>query len=252
MKYESSIPRIIHYCWFGGKPLPRSAKKCIRSWKKYFPDYEIKEWNETNFDINCCQYVKEAYAEKKYAFVSDVARFMILYEYGGVYFDTDVEVIKSFDDILCRGGFMAVQNIDQVNPGLGIAAAPRLALYKELIDRYKSRSFLEDIECLNNKTIVEYTTEFLKECGLKSFNEIQQIAEIYVYPKEYFNPTNMVTRVVEISDETHSIHHYTASWMTLYERFVRRLSKIIGHKQTQRLVCVKRFLVKIFRKIGQK
>lgn len=120
------IPKKIHYCWFGGQPLPASAKTCIDSWKKYFPDYEIIEWNESNFDLNCCDYVVEAYSAKKYAFVSDYARFEILYKEGGIYFDTDVEVIQPFDDILLHGGFMGIEKIDAdsgicVAPGLGLA-----------------------------------------------------------------------------------------------------------------------------------
>ena len=100
---DNCIPKIIHYCWFGGNPLPELAQKCIESWKKYCPDYEIKRWDETNFDLDCCDYVREAYQEKKWAFVSDYARFKILYEYGGVYFDTDVELIKPIDDIVEKG-----------------------------------------------------------------------------------------------------------------------------------------------------
>ena len=103
------IPRIIHYCWFGGNQLPELAQKCIESWKKYFPDYEIKEWNESNFDLNCCDYVKEAYTAKKWAFVSDYARFWILYNYGGLYFDTDVEVIRDMSEIVNRGAFMGCE-----------------------------------------------------------------------------------------------------------------------------------------------
>lgn len=122
------IPKIIHYCWFGGKPLPVDAKRYIETWKKHFPDYEIKEWNENNFDINCCDYVKEAYEKKKWAFVSDYARFAILYRYGGVYFDTDVEVLKPMSTIIAKGPFMGLERMNPksdlpehvlaVNPGL--------------------------------------------------------------------------------------------------------------------------------------
>lgn len=111
------IPKIIHYCWFGGNPLPELAVKCIESWKKYCPDYEIKRWDESNFDLNCCDYVKEAYQAKKWAFVSDYVRFKVLYDEGGLYFDTDVELIKSIDDILAHGPFMGVeigQPIDEI------------------------------------------------------------------------------------------------------------------------------------------
>lgn len=118
----TAIPKIIHYCWFGGKPLPKSAIKCINSWKKLFPDYEIREWNESNFDVNMIPYTKEAYVAKKYAFVSDFARFWILHEYGGIYFDTDVEVIRPMTDILLKGAYFGMENYSSINPGLGMAA----------------------------------------------------------------------------------------------------------------------------------
>ena len=119
------IPKVIHYCWFGGNPLPESAKKCIDSWKKYCPDYEIVEWNENNFDISKNQYCREAYEAGKWAFVSDFARFDIIYKYGGVYFDTDVEVIKPIDSLIEQGAFMGVERNKPINvaPGLGIAAS---------------------------------------------------------------------------------------------------------------------------------
>ena len=130
------IPKIIHYCWFGGNPLPELAQKCIESWRTYCPDYEIKRWDETNFDVNCCDYVRKAYEVKMWAFVSDYARFKILYENGGVYFDTDVELIKPIDDLLAKGSFMGLEESDKVfvAPGLGLAANPGLDLTEELLD----------------------------------------------------------------------------------------------------------------------
>ena len=126
------IPKVIHYCWFGRNPLPKSALKCIDSWRKFFPDYEIKEWNEDNFDVNIIKYTQDAYNAKKYAFVSDYARIWILYNYGGVYFDTDVEVISPMTDIIEKGPFMgfeinnSTENKIAVNPGLGIGSPSRL------------------------------------------------------------------------------------------------------------------------------
>ena len=111
------IPKVVHYCWFGGNQLPDDAKKCIESWRKFFPEYEIKEWNERNFDFNCCDYVKEAYAAQKWAFVSDYARFWILYHEGGLYFDTDVEVIKDMSDIIAKGAFMGCETDNKCAPG---------------------------------------------------------------------------------------------------------------------------------------
>lgn len=138
--FYDMIPKIIHYCWFGGKEKPESAQKCIKSWKKFFPDYEIKEWNESNFDVNMIPYTKAAYEAKKYAFVSDFARFWVLYHHGGVYFDTDVEVIRNMDDLLAKGNFMGceVDSIENysVAPGLGLAVEPQHSLYKEIIEEY--------------------------------------------------------------------------------------------------------------------
>ncbi len=111
---DKSIPKIIHYCWFGGKPLPKMANKCIASLKKYLPDYEIKQWDESNFDVNIIPYTQQAYEAKKYAFVSDYARFWILYNYGGLYFDTDVKVIKSMEDRIMIEVAVALEGKDPV------------------------------------------------------------------------------------------------------------------------------------------
>ena len=158
------IPKIIHYCWFGGNPLPKSAIECIESWKKFFPDYEIKEWNESNYDVHKIPYIHEAYEAKKYAFVSDYARFDILYQEGGLYFDTDVKVLQSFDEIIARGPFMGREagaylcNICNtegdglaVNPGIGLGVNAGHKLYKELLDAYKEFSFLNPDGTLNTK-----------------------------------------------------------------------------------------------------
>ena len=133
------IPKVIHYCWFGGKPLPKSAKKCIASWKKFMPDYEVKEWNESNFDIDLIPYTREAYNDNKYAFVSDVARFWLLYHEGGMYFDTDVEVITPMDGFISQGAFLGWEKpsavgLYNVNPGLGMAAPKGLPFYQEMLD----------------------------------------------------------------------------------------------------------------------
>ena len=112
------IPKIIHYCWFGGKPFPSAVQKCIDSWKKYLPDYEIREWNETNYDLDKCKFAKEAYDQKKWAFVTDFVRLDVVYQYGGIYFDTDVEVIKSFDDLLNNKAFLGFDDDCMFNTGL--------------------------------------------------------------------------------------------------------------------------------------
>lgn len=227
------IPKKIHYCWFGGKPLNKLGKKCLKSWKEYFPDYEIIEWNEKNFDLNCCRYVQEAAKEKKWAFVSDYARYKILYEQGGVYFDTDVEVIKSFDDILANGAFMGCENPDlnstyAVNPGLGVAVAQGLDFYKEVLEDYNKSSFYNPDGTLNLYTIVQRTTDLLRKHGLKDSMEIQQVAGITIYPAEYFCPINMNNGRLKITANTHSIHRYAASWVDNKSRIRGKIYRVIA------------------------
>ena len=221
------IPKIIHYCWFGGNPLPKSARKCIDSWKRFFPDYEIKEWNEDNFDVNAIPYTKEAYESKKYAFVSDYARFKILYENGGIYFDTDVKVIKPFDEIIARGAFMGreagsyLKNICDyqgeglaVAPGLGLGVNSGHTIYKEFLDLYDNLSFRNNDGSLNIKTIVNYTSEILVKHGLGNDNQHpQNIDGIWIYPADVFCPMDH-TRGCKliITPNTVSIHQYDSSW----------------------------------------
>lgn len=214
------IPKIIHYCWFGRNPLPPLALKCIESWKRYQPDYEIKEWNENNFDVNAIPYTAEAYKAKKYAFVSDYARFWILYRYGGVYFDTDVELLKPIDSLLKVGPFMGFESDYKdinsnltVAPGLGLSAYPGMVLYKDFLDLYSNLEFkLKDDGSNTYKTIVNYTTELLIDKGLKPVSGIQKVGEVYIYPSEYFCPINITTKRLHITKNTYTIHHYMASW----------------------------------------
>lgn len=211
-------PKVIHYCWFGENPLPESALKCIASWRKYFPDHEIIEWNEDNFDVNIIPYTREAYEARKYAFVSDYARFWILYHYGGIYFDTDVEVIRPMDDILEKGCFMGVEVPSDgkkpplVNAGLGIGANSGNVIYKNLLDHYSQLHFLNSDETPNPVTVVKHTTKILVENGLRNTNDIQKVGEIWIYPVDFFNPLNDNTAVLNITDNTRSIHWYTKTW----------------------------------------
>ena len=235
------IPKIIHYCWFGRNPLPESAIKCINSWKKFFPDYEIKEWNEDNFDVNIIPYTAEAYQAKKYAFVSDYARFWILYHHGGLYFDTDVEVIKPMDDIIARGPFMGIEfgamgkhEYMAVNPGLGLAAFPGLPLYKMMLERFEQLSFYMEDGKIQTYTMIPIVSELLKNEGLKHINDIQQVAGIWIYPADYFNPLEAETGILKVTENTRSIHWYMASWLPpqpvwkkKLKQWVRRLIKMI-------------------------
>ena len=227
------IPKIIHYCWFGHSPLPELAQKCIASWRKYLPDYEIKEWNEDNFDVNILPYTADAYAAKKYAFVSDYARFWVLYHFGGVYFDTDVEVIRSMDDVLERGPFMGFE-IDggkgpmSVAPGLGIAAEPGMALYKTILDRYEKMFFLLPDGSINPYMMIPMVTELLTQQGLKGDGTIENIAGVYIYPSEWFNPFDDAIGRLKKTKKTRTIHWYAKSWLPEESIFcvsVKRLAR---------------------------
>lgn len=237
------IPKIIHYCWFGGNPLPKLAKKCIVSWKKYFPDYEIREWNEENFDVNIIPYTAEAYKAGKYAFVSDYARFWILYQHGGVYFDTDVEVIKDMTLILNAGNYMGKESgngmtlpdgqvVDYVNPGLGLAAEPCDMLIKKAIDSYETRHFVNEDGSLNTKTIVTTTTELLLKDGYYQKEGVQKVGGWTIYPKEFFCPKDYVSGKVTITNNTYSIHHYDASWKSRREKLRNRITYLFGSRIT--------------------
>lgn len=215
------IPKTVNYCWFGKKQLTELAHKCIESWKKFLPDYQIKQWNETNFNINSCNYALQAYENKKFAFVSDYARFKILYEYGGIYFDTDVELIKSINDILEKGSFMGFEKNNkgiQINPGCGIASYPKHKIYKEILDIYEKKNFINKDGSYNLDTVVEYTTNVFKKYGLENGQNIQKIAEIYLYPREYFSPKEFETQEIITTKNTRAIHHYNASWIDSYSR----------------------------------
>lgn len=208
------IPKIIHYCWFGGNPLPKDAQKCIASWKKYFPDYEIKQWNESNFDVICCPYVKEAYEAKKYAFVSDYARFWVLYHEGGVYFDTDVEVIRDMSSVIATGSFMGFEKGLEgsemgVNPGLGLGIEARNSVIRDILSLYQAKSSFD----IGEGTIVHFATEVLSRYGLIRENYKQKVGGIVIYPADYFCPMDSTTGITTITDNTVSIHHYSCSWI---------------------------------------
>jgi len=238
LRSDSKIPKLIHYCWFGGAEMPESMQKCINSWRRFFPDYEIKEWNETNFDVNLLTYTQEAYKAKKYAFVSDVARFWILYHEGGIYFDTDVEIISSFDEIIAKGAFMGVESnckpgeLPNVNPGLGLGAEKGNPVVKSIFDYYNTLRFLNEDGEKNPGTVVTHTTHVLYEhYGLKSSNEIQELNGITIYPMDYFCPFDDLTGVLRPTVNTRSIHWFAKTWTDQpmwYFKMTRVLHRIFG------------------------
>lgn len=248
------IPKVIHYCWFGGAPLSKLNKKCIESWQKYLPDYEIKEWNESNFDINLIPYTREAYQAKRWAFVSDYARLWILYNYGGVYFDTDVEVIKPIEDILALESFIGCEtNISTgvpflVNPGLGFGCCKGNKAIGELTEIYSDLHF--NLNGKQNLTsIVYYTSEYLLKSGAKETNEIQIVNDLRIYPKDYFNPWDDSLKKPIITENTRTIHHFAGSWFTPKERFMQYVEKKWGRTGVRVIHGIYTFLKNMHHKI---
>ena len=205
------IPKKIHYCWFGGKPLPEEYKKNIESWKKHMPDYEIIRWDETNYDINKNPYTKYTYENKKWAFLTDYARLDIIYNNGGLYFDTDVEVIKSFDDLLNNKAFMGVECGGYVATGLGFGAEKGHHALKMNMDCYTQLKVEKDgsITLINCPLV---TTKLFNKYGLNDKNTIHNVLDVAIYPTEYFCPMDYKTGVINITQNTYSIHKYSYSW----------------------------------------
>lgn len=230
--------------------MPELAQKCIASWKKYLPDYEIKEWNEDNFDVNIIPYTAEADQAKKYAFVSDYARFWILYKYGGIYFDTDVEVIRPIDDIVERGNFMGFETDPKlqlkedaseasVNPGLGMGVAPGLGLIKKMLDFYEGKHFKFIPDGIGQLTIVHIATEVLNQAGLKQQPGIQLVNDVWIYPTEYFCPINLKTGRIHIEANTRTIHHYAGTWQDKHFSFKEWIKKVLPESLLLKVMAVK-------------
>ena len=207
------IPKKIHYCWFGGKPLPDDIKQYIESWKKYCPDYEIIQWNESNYNLEKNDYVKQAYKNQKWAFLTDYIRLDVIYEYGGVYLDTDVELIKSLDNLLENKCYMGMEQVGTVATGLGFGAEARHPFLRKNMLQYEENSFLEN-GSFKPPICVGVTTKILRNNGLVRENIIQNIDGVTIYPTDYFCPLKMGTDKITITSNTYSIHHYSASWYT--------------------------------------
>ena len=227
------IPKVIHYCWFGRNPLPKMAVKCIASWRKFLPDYEIKEWNEDNFDVDIIPYTKDAYADRKYAFVSDFARFWILYHHGGVYFDTDVEVIRPMDDIIGRGPFMGLEIAGQngkIAPGLGLAAEPGDPVYEEIIDGFARLDYHLPDGSRNPYTMIPMVTDIMQARGLAGTETIQNVDGIDIYAPDFFNPLDDATGRLRKTKNTRTIHWFMKSWMPSESKFsvwIKRMARRI-------------------------
>ena len=230
-----SIPKVIHYCWFGRGDIPKISKKCIASWEKYCPDYEIVCWNEDNFDINQNKYVKQAYEAGKWAFVSDYVRLKVLYDNGGIYFDTDVEVIKSFDSLIEENGFMGFDDLGFVSTGLGFACEKGDKIVETMLKDYDDISFVLDDGTYDLTPCPKRNTKALENLGMDISNRNQIFMGIHMLPDDYLCPVKYYTGKKHITENTVSIHHFCASWTSSTSKRTVFLKRLIGVKLYDKL-----------------
>ena len=235
------IPQIIHYFWFGNNDKPQIIIKCIDSWRKYHPDWEIREWNEKNYDVNKIPYIQEAYRQKKWAFVADYAKFDILNQYGGVSVDTDVEFLRPIpDELLEQEAFTGFENEVKINPGLIYASIAHQRVLEEILKDYEQREFVG-----TQITVCDIITHIMQAQGLISNNTQQKIGYVLVLPVEYFCCFDRETQHFTVTSNTVSIHHYTATWSPWYRKAhfgaIRILADILG---PDRYLRIKHRLIK--------
>lgn len=244
--------KYIHYCWFGKKPLPKLAKKCIRSWKKYLPDYKIIKWSEENVDLNECPFIKEAYENKKWAFVADYARTKAIKEKGGIYFDTDMEVIKNIDNLLKDKAFLGIEDTGKIACGVWYESKENSYLATELLDKYKKFKHFSTKE-MYKYSIPILITDILEKKGFK-YNEkgIQKLEDgTIIYPREYFYPYSYNRENNIFTDNTHMIHYYDASWLPLKSRIENHMIRKIGRNNTINILNIYRKTKNAIRKTAK-
>ena len=246
------IPKIIHYCWFGGNPLPKLAKKCIKSWKKFCHDYQIIEWNESNYDISSAPlYVRQAYAAKKWAFVTDYVRLQVVYENGGIYLDTDVEIIKPIDDLLKYDAYFGFES-KYINTGLGFGAVKNNELLHSIMQDYYNIVFIKDDNTYDTLPCPQRNSHILKEYGFNLDGTTQIIKNTAVFSSEYFCPRAWNNTKIVLTKNTYTIHHFTASWRTKKDKKIekKQIKKIKQHRRIK-MIIIKLFGEKRYNKLKE-
>ncbi|HFU5879312.1 glycosyltransferase family 32 protein [Enterococcus durans] len=231
-----TIPKIIHYCWFGSNDIPESVARCIESWKKYCPEYTIMRWDEKSFDVSAYKFTSEAYKKRKWAFVSDFARLKVVDEYGGFYLDTDVELLRSLDPLTKLRGFMGLESFDCIASGLCFGAEKGNKHIKALLDIYRNFDY-QEISC------GKITTTYFRTIGFQYKNTIQELDHFHIFPTEYFCPQLPGTRKIRTTENTYSVHYYNASWFS-----EKGLTKEIKYRRIFINMIIKKFLLII---VGQ-
>lgn len=230
----------IHYIWLGEKKKPRVIRKCIKTWKKHLPDWEIIEWNESNLNLNVCEYCTEAYNAHKYAFAADVLRFDILYREGGLYFDTDVKLLKNIQPLIDECEAFCGFEFSMVAPGLVLYSKnPGDKIIYETLEMYKDAHFIEN-GVMNTKVVGEYFSDILARHGFNYKNEKQICDSFTIFPSTFFCPTDGYGNKIAFSNDTYSIHLYAGSWLPMNKRIVNRSKKFfykhIGLERVQKML----------------
>lgn len=229
------IPKVIHYCWFGRGKFNDTIEKCIASWKKYCPDYEIICWNEDNYDIHKNKYIEQAYSHKKWAFVTDYVRLDVIYNYGGIYLDTDVEILKPLDSMLDCEMYVGMESEKYISFGLGFGAIKGHSYLKEMMEYYETREFVKQEGTLDLTTCPIIQTDILEKYGFRKKNEYQKIPRCIIYPIEVMSPKSFQTAEINITRKTVSIHHFDMSWLKDKEKTAKikewKLKKKYGQKK---------------------
>lgn len=238
------IPKKIHYCWFGGNPKPKIAEKCIKSWRKYCPDYEIVEWNEKTYDLTSAPlYVRQAYDAKKWAFVTDYVRLKVVYDHGGVYMDTDVELKKNLDPFLEYGAYFGFEEDEFVATGLGFGAEKNFSILKEMMEDYLNNPFVREDGSYDTEPCPHKNTRVLCRHGL-ALDGTKQLLEgnVLILPEEYLCPISYGDLKKKFSDNTVSIHWFTGSWQSTQAKTwmvrKRRLSRFIGSRRAETILGI--------------
>lgn len=235
------IPKIIHYCWFGRGPMPELALKCIESWHKFMPDYEYKLWDEDNFDIHSNPYVEESYKARKFAFVTDYVRLYALYTEGGIYMDTDVEVLKRYDDLLFLPAFTGYEGSKYLPPVTGTMASEAGGEWvKEQLASYDNAHFLKPDGSYDLTTNTVRITEIMKAGGFVPDGKKQVYKDMHIFPVEYFCP-RQTTGEVLLTDNTYCDHHFMGTWND--EKKTSWLVRLVGKDNMIRLIKLKRLIL---------
>lgn len=234
LKGQSKIPKFIHYCWFGGNMIPAHLQKCIDSWKMFCPDYKIIRWDESNYDICKNKYMLQAYESKKYGFVPDYARLDIINQYGGIYLDTDVELIRSLDELLPYEFYCGFEDEHFIALGLGFGAIKNHPLIQKMIGTYEKLEFVREGE-LNLIASPVYQTKIIRNLGFVLNGEYQEKNGIGILPPDAFAPGGSLLLPDEITEHTFSIHHYDASWMDNNDK-IKKCHKILRRLYIERVL----------------